>query len=865
MEELLPARPAIPDQPVSAEIPDELLSTLALLRSGPLRSIPLRPLPLLPWHEATKEALDTCSFSPICHGLSRIALYTDGSGGTLYEDYTYYEHAAWSYVVIGWTVTNETTLIALDHGHVQHDPNKPDWSGAHCLNAMAGERAALISAAIWLLRSDFKGHAVFCFDSLAAGYGASGQWNTTPEASDATLLRVLFQVLERQSHLWISYEHVKAHTGDPWNECADTLAYEAWNKHKINPPVDVDLRKVLRGARPLCMHWPLIVATDCGVQIEHGYLEWYRDAAEPRPEVVWKHLPEARTTERSDLTLRFASFNVGTLSENKVGTGIAAFLRAQFSSQKVDVIGLQETRAQTTQVLRTDNFTRYISAADEHGSGGTEIWIATQGPLARILQHKQTAVYYQDKQTILMRLIAGGEEFCVLAAHAPHSGRPKDEIRSWWQALAGLYRRYVGGKMCIVLIDANAHFSTAMEPCIGQHGLERRENRCASCFAEFLQLTQLFLPATFATHHLGQTATWKNPKLGTLHRCDYIAVPQGWAAYSLQSWVDGCFELGRVNIDHLAVLIECKLPWMRGEAKRDWPQCAINRWQICNADSEFVQAFLQQLPKYDWSVNVHEHAAQMVGDLQQALSQHFPCRGKIPRSTYISERAWAIRAECRRYRRRLFFIKDTYARQLLSKTFYIWKHWHQEDMTSLMWHLQHPVGTMGEMIARLMVHVLGKRLKQQLYIDRRAHLDLLADDAAKSAPSEVYGKLRLLGVCGKRRRRAITPLPVVNEQAGHDDLHTKWRRHFEELEDGEEIDPVRLLQDCDRVQRSRRTIVPDFAELPTLLELEHSFRANKRGESVFLRQHSSGAGSCVPSTLGAVLFSYDDETIAPDC
>ena len=113
-------------------------------------------------------------------------------------------------------------------------------------------------------------------------------------------------------------------------KCADTLAYEAWHMHKINPPVDVDLRKVLQGARPLCMHWPFIVATDCGVQIEHGYLGWYRDAAEPRPEVVWKHLPAVRTTERKDLILRFSSFNVGTLSEKKVGTGVAAFLRAQF-------------------------------------------------------------------------------------------------------------------------------------------------------------------------------------------------------------------------------------------------------------------------------------------------------------------------------------------------------------------------------------------------------------------------------------------------------------------------------------------------------------------------------------------------------
>lgn len=94
----------------------------------------------------------------------------------------------------------------------------------------------------------------------------------------------------------------------------------------------------------------------------------------------------------------------------------------------------------------------------------------------------------------------------------------------------------------------------------------------------------------------------------------------------------------------------------------------------------------------------------------------------------------------------------------------------------------------------------------------------------------------------------------MNEEAGNDDLHAKWRRHFEELEDGEEIDPARVLRDCDRVQRSRRTIVPDFAELPTLLELEHSFRANKRGKACFFDSIPPELAHVFPQHLARFFF-----------
>ena len=399
----------------------------------------------------------------------------------------------------------------MDSGHVTDQLTDPAWTGATRLNAMAGERGALIAAAVWLLRSQYQGQATFRFDSVAAGFSAAGRWNTTPGANDATLLRVLFQILHTQQGLDVHFAHVRAHAGDPWNECANTLAHQAWSTHRINPTLDVDARPVLRGDRPLCMQWPLICGMRTGVDIDHGYLSWYRDSSEPRPDIVWQHLPQAQPKTTEQLRIRMATFNVCTLQDHDRGGGLIAFMRAQFAHQRLDIIGLQETRASTAQVLRSQDYTRYISAAATGGHGGTEIWITNKGQFAKALRTKHTVVLHQDPEILILRLQVGAETICVTAAHAPHSGHDQAHLRLWWAEFMTLHNRLVGGHNCVVLIDANAHFTLAAPPWIGACGLERKENACAAHLLDFLQQSQLFIPATFGTHHQGQTATWRHP------------------------------------------------------------------------------------------------------------------------------------------------------------------------------------------------------------------------------------------------------------------------------------------------------------------------------------------------------------------
>lgn len=136
----LPSQAIRPEHEASIEIPDELLHTLTMLSHGVLRSMPLRPLPDLPWHEETRRQLDQTPTSLICGGLTHISLYTDGSAGQRYADYTYYDHAAWSFVVIGWHEDNQEAtkvILTMDCGHVSGTTAECDWTGASKLNAMA--------------------------------------------------------------------------------------------------------------------------------------------------------------------------------------------------------------------------------------------------------------------------------------------------------------------------------------------------------------------------------------------------------------------------------------------------------------------------------------------------------------------------------------------------------------------------------------------------------------------------------------------------------------------------------------------------------------------------------------------------------
>ena len=56
----------------------------------------------------------------------------------------------------------------------------------------------------------------------------------------------------------------------------------------------------------------------------------------------------------------------------------------------------------------------------------------------------------------MVKVVAGPFAFCVVSAHAPHSGRPLAEITTWWQDLTALIESLAPAGVPVVgFLDAN--------------------------------------------------------------------------------------------------------------------------------------------------------------------------------------------------------------------------------------------------------------------------------------------------------------------------------------------------------------------------------------------------------------------------
>lgn len=116
------------------------------------------------------------------------------------------------------------------------------WQYGGCLyraisteaTSIYGEHGAIIWALLWaqhLSQRHWERHGPsplrfsFNFDATSSGYMAAGLWRTIHAHSWRTIMRSLAQILQTRHHQCnIEWNHIKAHQGHPWNECADVLA-----------------------------------------------------------------------------------------------------------------------------------------------------------------------------------------------------------------------------------------------------------------------------------------------------------------------------------------------------------------------------------------------------------------------------------------------------------------------------------------------------------------------------------------------------------------------------------------------------------------------------------------------------------------
>merc|ERR1712032_1726155 len=113
--------------------------------------------------------------------------------------------------------------VAELYGPVILDAKAEHFVGAEVGSNNTGELSAVCEALLWL--RDFEtGNrpSVICYDSTYAAHITTGRFNAQKNIALARQAQALYREVSAQRKL--RFAHVKGHSGDKWNDVADSLA-----------------------------------------------------------------------------------------------------------------------------------------------------------------------------------------------------------------------------------------------------------------------------------------------------------------------------------------------------------------------------------------------------------------------------------------------------------------------------------------------------------------------------------------------------------------------------------------------------------------------------------------------------------------
>ena len=598
------------------------------------------------WHPFARAAFRV---TPPCTGdASVFHVFTDGSCHRKSST------AAWAFVVIAefWTPTHGQLFARVGYAGA---PLQEDIGAFEC-TSMDAEATAIIAASEYLLSRVFQAQCPLeihlHFDCTSVGYGADGTQNIpTQQANCSTRqhdARVMLSLLQRNAN--VHTHHVHAHTGQPWNEAADSIA--SWIRLGHLPPVPAVLQSHALLSHALKDWAWLLINPD--VELPHlrqilkgGLVHDPNDGFDLTMATAPEQQPNSCQTPQLS-TVHVATINVGTLdyrhNQQDVPTSLKAReLQRQFSEQGYDVVALQETRARHSQTLQEGHYLRLISAG-HHGHAGVELWLhqdLLQAKFARSFSLQENlVVWYQDPRLLCVHLAIDAVGLDIIVAYAPQSGRPDDEIETWWRQLHQVVSERPWSAPMWLLGDLNCHLGSVTTEQVGGLACDL-EDIGGRCFREWCGRWNMTVPSTFDSMHAGPTATYTGPR-GASTRIDYIAIAQDCLSGVQKSYVDPTVDVMNGDTDHHVLALQLSV--QRGPKPRQGFRKKLRYDRECAkaALMSTNHAHTWNLPLIPWNQGTNCHWNEIRNHLQDTMAKAFPKGKRTRRQLYFSEAAWGV-------------------------------------------------------------------------------------------------------------------------------------------------------------------------------------------------------------------------------
>ena len=416
------------------------------------------------------------------------------------------------------------------------------------------------------------------------------------------------------------------------------------------------------------------------------------------------------------------------------------------------VIGLQETRIERTGVCHYGPFTAYTTTA-QAGQEGCQLWVRFGSPIGRdgqgqpLFFEPSTFMIRHDTPTQL--LVTGDAckmRFLFVVAHAPTSQKPALELQRWWRELADAIRAVPRGRIPLLMIDANAHFTGATDTA----STDRPGNANAKHLQALASEMQTALSPTIDSHWQ-QLVTWISPK-GDPYCIDYIALPEQWHGSS-RTFQPQEFPDHFAGIDHHPVYLDFQAQL----AAHANPRARISARALQTPEGQHaLQQAWNTIPCIPWAVDVDTHLRAIHDHLRHSLLSHVNVSAK-PRSPVIRPSTWQLLRLQRGHRRLLRRMKQHGRKELLQLLFQSWRvagplpRRHAKAATLRRLALR--AGTLAQNLVRL-----NQRIKRAFCADQALFSREMLQQAR--GDGDLYHHLRAVLKTG-RRYKAPTALPAL--------------------------------------------------------------------------------------------------------
>ncbi|CAE7254963.1 Pol [Symbiodinium sp. CCMP2456] len=425
----------------------------------------VQQIPELNWHPATASELHgQMAWSDLLAANSgehvELCLYTDGSADLKAGQSGY---AVTILLKIGAAAAVFGILGGQLHGNEQslwEETNQP---------SLGAEQVALAAALLWILQlkamlQNVK--ATISYDCYAAGKAADGQWEAPNELGIRTFH--LYHAITALPGIELEMNHVKGHSGHPWNEMADCIARTAAKDRDIfvGPPPET-IHTFLK----LQLQWlaPAIkAAKDGALPVRHGYLQWsgqpFHDHCLAPNDIIPVQEGGADVNGQNPaFRTRAATINIQGISGNH------RYIEEQLNDLGVNLVFMQETKERQG-MIRGPHYLRFSTESERHF--GVAIWIhRTMGLLnidgeTKQVEEQNVVTLLQGPRILALKITLQEVKIALIASHCPHAGRAA-ERDAHLQELKKLAGQAKNMTLVVIGTDLNGRLPPNYRPATG--------------------------------------------------------------------------------------------------------------------------------------------------------------------------------------------------------------------------------------------------------------------------------------------------------------------------------------------------------------------------------------------------------------